>query len=706
MTKVDMFIWSIAAVLITALTIAHCQEKKLVDTLGVTCTGFILVLYLLAFFKILSWIDYISIAVLCGCLFWIAENGLFRPILRKLFTAQNLCVIMFIFLIFISQFFRVADNLWDISYGAGDAKSLWLFNGFATKAGNVSPEYGDYPPAVQLFKWFFLHMSTEYREGLGYAGYMILNFVLILPLISRIDEIIPERALSRRQNNDEVGVKLARNKNYYVNDRKLISKYKVRVKDDDATDVQQIDFLRATILFALNIFACAFMILFPSIMGAMCFESTDGAVTMGILFGFILYYIWDKDDDHPVFFATRVGLYGGVMILCRYTGFEWALFSIVFMIICFRYRKKGERFNQASFFDINIKCATCVIAGWAVVTASWFIFSGLNKRVARYSWEGSAIFSEGNVGLFYRLSAKLPQYLKAFVVRPLHTDRFLGIDFSAFAMILVFIVAVYGLCRKNVIDDRLKKYLISYIVGTAAIGYFIILMGHLTIWTFEFKYADVINIAKSIASLGAPFTTGFTILITGICLKSVEEEQNSAAVTESVVVEREQASHIKSMRIIYGLLTLFILLTCDYGACYNGFVGYWEKLGETKAYNNQMIDEDAKNFVSLVNSTKELEQKRILYIRDAADVKRESEPYISYATVPAAVFYGAVTPDTSEEYLEKLISASGAKYLYVDDIEDTGELFGAICNGEYVNRKLYRILPDGKIEAYYVTMEE
>lgn len=701
-----MFIWSIAAILIVALTIAHCQEKKLVETLGLTCLGYILVMYILAFFKVLSWIDYISIAALVGCILWIAENGLFRAVAKKLFTAQNFCVIIFLVLLVFSQYFRIASDWWDIAYGAGDARGLWLLNGFAAKAGNVSPEFGDYPPAVQLFKWFFLHMSADYQEGLGFAGYICLNFILMLPLIGRVDELIPIRAAaSRRHKKDDAEVVLAKNKKYYVNDRKLISKYKVHVGEGDVVDEEQFDGLRAFILFMINIVACFLMLLFPSIMGAMCFENTDAAVTMGILFGFLLYYIWDKDDDHPIFFATRVGVYGAVMILCRYTGFIWAVFSVVFMIVCFRYRKRGEKYNQTSFLDINIKCALAVILSWIIVFVSWLLIYIFKGRVSRAPFAGATILGEGNVGIWYRTGAKLPQFLKALVVSPMHTDRFFGIDLSAFAMLIIFVAAVIWLCKKEIIDSRFRNSFLAYIGFIAIAGFGIILLGHLTIWTFEFKYREVTAIAGNIAAYGAPFTTGITILIAGMCLNSVEK-LSSGAVTEVVVVERQQESHLKSMRLIYGLLAIFILLTCDYGACYRGLIGYWDELSDIRNEHDQMIDDEATEFIELVNSVEELKEKRILYIRNAAKVRSESNPYISYRVVPVAVVYDATSQDATTEHVREMIEFYNVKYIYVDDIEGTEEAFAPLCDGEYANKRLYRVLPEGKLAQFYATVED
>ena len=59
-----MWILTFAAIILAAGLIAYREDKKLADTLGITCCGCILLLYILAFFRILSWIDFISLPVI------------------------------------------------------------------------------------------------------------------------------------------------------------------------------------------------------------------------------------------------------------------------------------------------------------------------------------------------------------------------------------------------------------------------------------------------------------------------------------------------------------------------------------------------------------------------------------------------------------------------------------------------------------------
>ena len=198
-----------------------------------------------------------------------------------------------------------------MNFWATDVKGLWFLDGFAGKYGNVAPEFGDYPPAIQLFKWFFLHMSGgEYREGLGFAGYVCLNFILLLPLISKVDRIIPEKLIEESE--DGLGVKIAKNKKYYVDDKKLISKYKVRVAERKAGPIgENVDPVRNLGILVINIIACICLILFPTIANIVCYEGTCVDVTMGIIFGNLLFtLIFNLKRRYPIadiyFFPSQV----------------------------------------------------------------------------------------------------------------------------------------------------------------------------------------------------------------------------------------------------------------------------------------------------------------------------------------------------------------------------------------------------------------
>lgn len=703
-----MYIFTVLAILMVALLIANYLDKQLADTLGITCCGFILVLYILAFFRRLSWIDYIAIPILIVGAFWLWRNRQFMAIVRKLFTIQNMCIIFFILLLSISQLSRIATWWDDINFWATDVKALWMLDGFAGKYGNVAPEFGDYPPAIQLFKWFFLHMGgKEYREGLGFSGYLCLNFVLLLPLISRVEEILPTITIVSEEETEAVGVKIAKNRKYYVNDKKLISKYKVRVAQTEEGPIgENVDPVRNIVLLLINILACGLLVLMPTVANIVCFEGTCVDVTMGIVYGMLLLTIWNLDTEHIKFYAFKLGILGSVLVLCKTVGMEWAVMAAVFMFLCFLYRRRGEKFNQASLLDRNIRYSIMVFGSWGLAIGSWMIFCLINRRVANLTSGGIKMVKSGQVNLLYYAQEKVPAFLEGFAIHPMHTDKTWGIDLPALGIFAIFIVLICIMKKLGLIDKEFKKSLLWFTILTAVVAYGIILIGHLTIFAAETQYETGQVMAISISRYGAPYVLGTMILLLGICINSIEKYDGGRPVADSIVKEHLLAGNLKQTRMLYVLIAVFILGTCDYGACVEGLFSYRDNVSEKAMERASMIDDEASDFLAMIENNDELVGKRVLYIRDAADTRWVHNAYINNEAAPVAVVYGSVSGESTLEDVQNIILASHARYLYVDDIEDVGEAFKMICDGDYSNRTLYRILSEYRIEEFYETMDE
>lgn len=79
----------------------------------------------------------------------------------------------------------------DLNFWATDVKALYALDGFAAKYTNAASEFGDYPPGIQLLKWWFVHLKPDgFSEGLMFAGYYFGVFVFLTPLLSRLDEAL------------------------------------------------------------------------------------------------------------------------------------------------------------------------------------------------------------------------------------------------------------------------------------------------------------------------------------------------------------------------------------------------------------------------------------------------------------------------------------------------------------------------------------
>ena len=167
-----MGLFTIIVVFIIAAGMAAKTKEDIYNTFPMTISGLILLLYGLAFLGKLSLVDWISTGILVGIVVYVSKNWKqngkenVNELIAELLSWKS--ILLLLSMILITFLVKDKATFWwdDINYWAVDAKALYYNDGFAGKYGNVAPEFGDYPPAIQLFKWFFLHLSSSFREGL------------------------------------------------------------------------------------------------------------------------------------------------------------------------------------------------------------------------------------------------------------------------------------------------------------------------------------------------------------------------------------------------------------------------------------------------------------------------------------------------------------------------------------------------------------
>ncbi|MCR5595839.1 MAG: hypothetical protein K6G12_08320 [Lachnospiraceae bacterium] len=193
--------------LVIALTAGYLLKVTLSDMLPFVWCAIVLVLYVLAFGRGLNLIDILLPACAVGLLAYVflrfkkkegisgADASSYGPLIGDIrsYLTENVTsagVITYLILCIViplAQHTRIVTWWDDINYWASDLKSLYFFNGFAAKYANVSPHFGDYPPGVQLAKWFTVHMNKSgFDEGLAFTGYYLFNLSFIMPLFKNI----------------------------------------------------------------------------------------------------------------------------------------------------------------------------------------------------------------------------------------------------------------------------------------------------------------------------------------------------------------------------------------------------------------------------------------------------------------------------------------------------------------------------------------
>jgi len=455
-------IFTIVAVFVIAAVWAVKTKEDFYDTFPLTVSGMILLLYVLAFAGALRVIDGIA-AVLLGVVFFYCilcikrgDKSRISDTVKVLCSAKSILLLAAMVLITLLAKDKIA--LWwdDINYWAVDAKALYYNNGFAGKYGNVAPEFGDYPPAIQLFKWFFLHLAPDFKEGLMFGAYYCMNLIYTLPLLAKL-----------KTNNPLV-----------------------------------------TALGLTGLF------LIPGIIDGMAAEGTCADVTMGLVYGAFLWAAYNSKGHTQAFYFVRMSLYLCVLVLTKSVGIEWAFFGFVFFLLIYGMRLKEQGLSlKKAIKPVVLLGGACVLT-----EGSWLLFCLVNRRVAKLTGAGVKIALSGDFTLPDNTMTKMGHFLRGFASYPMHMWETWAVDLSSLEMLILLLVTVVVFYAIRIFPQKEFVRILCFVILTALAAYGIIFLGHLTIFAGELQYLDDAVMARSIARYGAPFAVGLLYLLLGILI--------------------------------------------------------------------------------------------------------------------------------------------------------------------------------------------
>ena len=651
----------LAAFLLIACLLALRFEKQLTAVLPSATCILILTLYVLAFFRRLSWIDYFSTAIVAGAVLRVLflsgekKKKLFAR-LRELFCAPSAIAALVLLTGAVLLTGNKIATWWDdLNFWATDVKALYALDGFAAKYTNAASEFGDYPPGIQLLKWWFVHLKPDsFSEGLMFAGYYFGVFVFLTPLLSRLDEALQ-------------------------------------------TDRRTVKQLFWTVVLAVCLAA------FPSMtetfyLGGMCAD-----LVMAVIYGMILMSCLEDRavpaadtaavdtaaaDTAAVdaaaadtaaaasrsraFSNLRIALYLGVLVLVKSVGFLWAAFALVFVWFW--------RLHGAADKKKEIRQLLCITAFPAVSGGSWMLFCLLMKRVAKLT--GAAVsMASGSLPILLEGTVQklLHAYAEAFAARALHRDGCSGIGVSALALFVIFLIGIAWLYRRKLLTKTERNFLFVYVPLTGIVFYGINLVSHLTIFATETQYLEATGMIASIERYSAPFTVGTLYLLFGIFL--------------------ERSPKLWGKILPYAVLAAAVLLCANWGAVYDGMIGYRQRLDDDLQARSNMITEASEEFLEKMSKQDVGSGMRVLYLKNAQDAAQwVRNTYISFEASPVSVLFGGIGEDTTSGQVWELVQASHAGYLYADETDEAlKELFTPYTE-EFAWKTLYRIkMNDGTL---------
>lgn len=456
-----MFWLVVLALLLVSARIAHVYKENILDAVTVSFSALLMIMYVLAFFRGLKGI--FAVSALCIVYVLIRtfldvrkdnsslgkELSAYGKLIFDPAVIGTLITTAFVGFATRQQVFTWWD---DINFWSSDARQLFFMNGFPGKYGNVSPEFGDYPPMTSLTKWLFLQLSPDaYNESLQFLGYYALTLVFLLPMLARI--------------------------------RMAISEYRGKKE------------IRAALL--VLAFVCT--VLFPGVFNGIIFYGTPADVVMAIVYGALLLAIYDQYGHAKWFYYTRIGLYTAVLLLSKSIGFEWALFALVFYLVIARREK--EMFLS--------------VFGAGACLGSWLLFCFVNRRVAKLTGAGIKMATSGTYSAPDNTMDKMRYFAQGFLFEPMHADHNFNIDLSTAAMVVIIFAAIVIMYNAKILGKNEVKRIALFTLITGIVAYAIVFLAHISIFQGEDQYLDAYAMGVSISRYCAPFTLGSAYLLIG-----------------------------------------------------------------------------------------------------------------------------------------------------------------------------------------------
>lgn len=456
-----IMIIDIAAFCLLILCLCVRFEEKLADVLPVGVCLLMFALYGLAFWNRLSWIDGISAAFLLFWLGWFllagsgkrrafvsAASGALRHISAP---AAAAAVVGAAFL----MSGRVAVWWDDLNFWATDVKALYGLDGFAARYANAAPEFGDYPPGLQLLKWWFAHWNREqFSEGLMFAGYGFGVFAFLTPVLGRLKG-------------------------------------------------------RNSVLAAAAVL-CLWA--FPSVAEVFYCQGMCADLAMATVYGAFLAAVFDETGHRKSFYWLRLALYLGALVLIKSVGFLWAAFGLAFLWIRFWGRaRRGGKMELRPLFAVT---AAPLLSG-----GSWMLFCLLMRRVAKLTGAAVSMAAGNlPVLLPETRQTLLSSFAEAFAFWPLHRGSTWGVDFSPLGLFAAICLILFILSKKKAVSGADARLLGVFLPVSGLVFYGINLVSHLTIFAAETQYLEPFGMVSSIERYGAPFTVGSLYLLASLHL--------------------------------------------------------------------------------------------------------------------------------------------------------------------------------------------
>ena len=514
----------------------------------------------------------------------------------------------------------------DINFWATDLKSLYYLGGFAHKYTNVSPQFGDYPPGVQLAKWFLVHMDrAAFREDLAFVGYYLFNLSFVMQIFKRI-----------KGRASLIGIPLA-------------------------------------------LIAWAF----AGIGEIYGYSGFSADLSMAYLFGSVLICSTENtirvtSTDWIICDAIYPAVYLAVLVITKSTGFIWTFFGVVIWVVTYLLGGSGKDNPEQKGLREKLPGIITVCAAPLITGASWMLFCLRNHRVAQTTSTMVTYMTTDDYGLSAYKSDFATAFLKGFFLEPLHLDH-TWIDLPAAGIFVLIVILLVLFRKKGYLSGRSGLFMCIFLPVMGLIYYVVIFCAHLTMFATETQYLEASAMAASIERYGAPFVMGTLLCLAYIWMGNCGCTEVSVSSTGDKLspadpVVKDQKTGITLFSRTWILVIAVIALT-NIPAAFNGFIGYMKNDDVDKANEMRadMIDDESSAFLQMIDDSGITDRciseggLRICRVRDGA-YYRVADTYVAYEASPVSVMAPSVKlSDIDENTFVQMVNETHAGYVYVDE---------------------------------------
>ena len=418
--------------------------------------------------------------------------------------------------------------------------------------------------------------------------------------------------------------------------------------------------------------------LFPAVAEAFWLDGCCADLIMAVIYGAFLMAVCEERREESLLYYGRQALYLMVLVLCKNTGILWAAFGLIFSFGYQLLKQKqagedlqGRKKARRAFLIVSLLTLSA--------EGSWLFFCLTNRRVAKLT--GTAIkMATGSMGIPEYQDAMVKAFLEAFVSWPLHRGKTPALDLSPLGLYLILLLVV-ALFYKFKIWDRKKAVYMGCFFGISGLVFYCFnLVSHLTIFAVETQYLEPFGMVSSIERYGAPFTIGGLYLLADALLRNGQKNSDRKYRNAGACI-----------------CLAFVLLTTDYAGAYRAIWGYLEKTDEILSEREEIVDQDARDFLDRIGAETKTSPGRVLYLRDSSDVSWVRNTYISFEAAPVSVMYGNIDPqNTGAEDVAAAVQEAHAGYLYVEELTGNGAFLSELLpDGSFEYGRLYQVTEEG-----------